>query len=87
MDSSEIKGKPMTTGAKEKRSEVANHAGRKFESEFFSLAMWMMGCRLVCMGGSVDHPQMLVGGLSDALLGYTDHCGEMAMLCAEARGK
>lgn len=55
-----------------------------FEREFFSLAKWMLGCRLRCMGGEVEGEHE-TGSLEGALLGYVDYCGEMQMLCAEQR--
>lgn len=57
-----------------------------FEKEFFSLAKWMLGCRLRCMGGDVecDIPH---GDLAFSLLGYVDHADEMGLLCAEVLEK
>lgn len=60
---------------------------RTFEREFFSLAKWMLACRLRVMGGSVNGIWDPGGGLEGALLGYLDYAGEMELLCKEQRGK
>ena len=55
----------------------------RFESEFLSLAAWMLGCNLRAMGGDVRGCRIPIGDLEFSLLGLVDHCTEMRLCCAE----
>jgi hypothetical protein len=59
----------------------------KFEREFLKLAGVMLACHLRAMGGEIVGQPIGVsrGDLAFSCLGIVDYCGEMRLLCAEAK--